>query len=264
MTTPCEVILFAADKSKADAVATLILQEVKRLEKKYNYFDPSSYLSELNSRKTQDLDLETMDVLRRSLLYYKQTNKIFDITIGTLKDIYKNAQTLDEVEEQKSFLMPFTGCEHIKINKKKLYFDNKYTKIDLGGFIKEYAVDRAVKIIRKAKIPSAIVNFGGDVYALGKKPNGDKFTIGIKDPHNTNEFKLFVTIENQALTTSASYERNYTIQNSSFSHIITKGSLDETVNSVSVISTNCVESGIFSTAIMIDSSLKTKNKVIIL
>lgn len=264
MTSPCEVILFSPTKSKADETAKAILNEAKRLEKKYNYYDPTSYLSSINSRQNSKLDMESKSLFQRAKLYYKATNGIFDITVATLKDLYTTHQTTKELEAQKSALLSYVGCEHFAIKKDKLYFDNIFTKIDLGGFVKEYAVDRAVAIVKKNKIKSALINFGGDIYAFNKKPNGEKFKVGIKDPKDQTKHVKFFEIENQALTTSASYERNYQIEDHSYSHIISKEDSNNIPLSATVISNSCVESGVYSTSLMIDKSLKAPNIVIFL
>ncbi len=262
MTSPCEVILFSDNKAKADKVAKAILNEAKRLEKKYNYYDSNSFLSLINSRQENSLDSESKSLLQRAKQYYKQTEGIFDITVATIKDLYTTQKTMNELEKQKATLLPYVGCEHFEIKKDKIYFDNEFTKIDLGGFVKEYAVDRAVSIVKKNKIKSALINFGGDIYAVGKKPNGEKFKVGIKDPKNPTQHAEFVEIENQALTTSASYERNYQIEDHSYSHIISKESHNNAPLSVTVISNFCIESGVYSTSLMINISLKTQNMVI--
>ncbi|NPA73225.1 MAG: FAD:protein FMN transferase [Epsilonproteobacteria bacterium] len=266
MTTPCELLIYHKDKTVTDAVARLILQEAKRLEKKYNYFDDTSFLSALNSRKIDKIDTETKNLIHRAMLYYSKTDKVFDITIATIKEIFNTENNIEKLYSQKEKLLKFVGCEHIKIKKNRLIFDNPYTKIDLGGFVKEYAVDRAAIIAKKYKISSAIINFGGDIFAIGKKPNGQKFEIGIKNPLDPTKFIRSVSIENQALTTSASYERNVKIEGSIFSHIISKEEYSDEIkpNSVTVISDNCVESGVFSTALMIKPSIKTKHRVIML
>jgi len=264
MTTPCEVVLFSNDKAKADETAQTILKEAKRLQKKYSYFSKESLLYSLNSRAVNELDTETKELLRRAIKYYKITRKTFDITVATVKDLYREDFKLEEFLEKKAKLLEFTGCEHISIKKNRLYFDNPYTKIDLGGFVKEYAVDQAVKILKKAKIRSALVNFGGDIYALGRKPDAERFKVGIKNPKNPKEFIEFVRLEDQALTTSASYERNIMIEGELFSHIISKENIQNTPSSVTVISKNCVESGVFSTALMVNPNISTKNRVILL
>ena len=263
MTTPCEVSLFCDDKGKADRVAQLVLEEAKRLEQKYNYFAENSYLSQLNRRETDALDVETKELLRRAIQYYRLTGGVFDITVATIKDLYRDDNSLEALHKTKEKLLPFTGCEHLKIKKDRLSFDNPYTKIDLGGFVKEYAVDQAVKIVKKHKIQSALINFGGDIYAVGKKPEGQTFRVGIKNPQAPETFIQFVEIENEALTTSASYERHVSIDGERFSHIIDKGGKREKPSSVTVISGNCVQSGVYSTALMITPDMETNMRVIV-
>ncbi len=264
MSTLCELILFAAEKSQADTAAQAVLIETKRLEKKYNYYDPVSLLSQINRRETVELDAETKNILQRAKQYYTLTNRHFDITIATLKPLYNSENNIQTLQRKREQLLAYTGCEHFNIKRNKILFDNPHTQIDLGGFVKEYAVDRAVQLLKKKKITSALVNYGGDIYALGKKPDGTRFTVGIKDPKEPTRYAQEVALEDDALTTSASYERNYTIDSQTFSHIISKTTPASLSRSVSVISSNCVESGIFSTALMIDKTIPTKNKTLFL
>ena len=264
MTTPCEVILYSDTKMKADKVAQDILKEVKRLEKKYNYYDATSFLSQINLRHVSELDIETKTLLSRAKQYYKITSGIFDITLATIKELYKSNTEIDELEKEKEKLLLFVGCEHFSIKRNKIIFDNLFTKLDLGGFVKEYAVDQSIKIVKKHKIRSAMINFGGDLYVLGKKPNGQKFSVGITDPNDSTKHAHFIELENQALTTSASYERNYQIEDGVYSHILSKTVASSTSLSVSVISSNCVESEVFSTALMIDPTIQHNHQTIII
>jgi len=263
MTSPCEVHIYASNKSHCDEVAKKILRMAKGLEQKYNFYDPNSYLSTLNQRKTNLLDAQTKDLLSRAKLFYTQTKGIFDITAGTLTQSRK-LPTLDEVEKEMKKLEPFVGVEHFKIKKNKLIFDNPHTLIDLGGFVKEYAVDVAVKILKKEKIASALVNFGGDIYALGLKPNGEKFSIGIKNPKNPQEYISNVKISNEALTTSASYERKHKVEGKEYSHIISKNSLQKEIISATVIASTVVEAGVSSTALMVEPQLTTSLKRVLI
>ena len=265
MSTPCELILYESQKAKADSVAESVVVEVKRLEKKYNYYNKESLLSSINSRTESNLDKETKSLLQRAKQYYALTNSIFDITVATFKDLYKSESSLEILNAKKKKLMPYVGCEHFEIKKDKIVFDNEFTKIDLGGFVKEYAVDRSALVIKKAKIKSALINYGGDIYAHGKKPDGSKYRIGIKNPENKAEHIEYIDIENQALTTSASYERSYSIDEKSFSHILSKQEYKKQApKSVSIVSSNCVESGVYSTALMIDPELIHSNKSFII
>jgi len=264
MTTPCELILYSDSKAKTDRAAQLILKEAKRLEKKYNYFNNSSYLSQINQRLVDELDAETKDILQRAKKYYTATNGVFDVTVATIKDLFRQTSTVEELQREKATLMPYVGCEHFTIKRDKISFDNTFTKIDLGGLVKEYAVDRGAKILKKHKIDAGLINFGGDIYALGKKPNGEKFKIGISDPSDKKRHISYFELEDQALTTSASYERNYTISGQTFSHIIDTGRSSTKPLSVTVISGNCVESGVYSTALMLEPGLPTEHQIFII
>jgi len=263
MSTPCELIIYETQKSKADSLAESVVLEAKRLEKKYNYYDKNSFLSLINTRQVYQLDQESKMLLQRAKQYYTLTNGIFDITIATLKPLFVSETSLSKLAEKKAKLLPFVSCKHFEIKKDKIIFDNEYTQIDLGGFVKEYAVDRTMQILKKKKIKSALINFGGDIYAIGKKPNGERFKIGIKDPHDPQKHIEYIEIEDQALTTSASYERNHMIEKEQFSHIISKEESSQRPHSVTVISSTCVESGVYSTALMIEPELKHKNRAII-
>ncbi len=264
MSTPCELLLFSNTKHAADSAAQAVVKESKRLEKKYSYYDPASLLYRINSREVHELDAETKTILQRAKRYYGVTHGIFDITIATVKELYRTLDDTAELEAKKAALLPYTGCEHFEIKKKRIYFDNPHTRIDLGGFVKEYAVDRAALVLQKHHIAAALVNFGGDIYAYGKKPDASPFKVGIKDPSDPRHHATFVTLENEALTTSASYERHYNVGTKTYSHIIAKHDPTDAPRSVSVVSSNCVESGIYSTALMIDATLPTHNQVIIL
>ncbi len=264
MSTPCELLLFSHTGHTADSLAQIIVKESKRLEKKYSYYNPSSLLYRINNREEQTLDAETKSILQRAKQYYGATNGIFDITVATIKELYRTLSDTAELEEKKAQLLPYMGCQHFTIKKNRINFDNPHTRIDLGGFVKEYAVDRAVLLAKKHNISAALINFGGDIYAYGNKPDNTPFKVGIKDPKNPQRHATFVILQDEALTTSASYERRYRVGATSYSHIIATKNTANTPNSVSVIASNCVESGIYSTALMIDTTLTTNNRVIIL
>ena len=263
MTSPCELHIYSNDENKSRLIAKKILTMAKELEFKYNFYNPNSYLSALNQRRTDIVDMQTKDLLSRAKLFYKKTNGIFDITMGTLTQSRK-LESIQKVEEAIDKLKPYLGIDHFQIKKNKLKFDNPHTLIDLGGFVKEFAVDQAVKILKKEKITSALINFGGDIYALGSKPNGEAFSIGIKNPLNPTEYLTHATIANQALTTSASYERHHSIEDKTYSHIISQTELQNQILSATVISSSVIESGVFSTALMIDSEVNCSNSKILI
>ena len=247
MGTECELQLFAP-RPKADQCAQAIVKEAKRIEKRYNYYDPSSLLGRINARKERRLDPETKFLLQRAKEFYLQTHGLFDITVATIKECYKH-KSMAKFRECIERFSPFMGCERFEIQKDKILFDNPHTKIDLGGFAKEYAVDRALLEVKKRKISSALINFGGDLYLHGSRPDGSPFRIGIKDPQNPQRFIRFIEEKNCAIATSAHYERGYDIEDRRFSHIL-KGSAK--VASATIIAPRCLDAGVWATVSTLD------------
>lgn len=252
MTTECNVKLCADTKHAAQKCFHEIFNNTFRLERKYNFYDRKSYLSKkVNNRKnnTVSLDTETLFVFQKIREYSEATNGVFDITVGTLKACFK----LDELSELQTCIdknRAHTGLEAWSLSKKKLKTRDSQTLFDLGGVIKEYAVDEAAKIAKKYGIKAALIDYGGDIYGYGCKPDGNPFTIGIKNPKNLKEYIFAMPLSNQALTTSASYERNTKIEGEIFSHIIGKDYSVEIISS-SVISKSALTSGIYSTVFML-------------
>src|SRR5690606_17140878 len=54
--------------------------------------------------------------------------------------------------------------------------------IDLGAIAKGYGADRAVQLLKEHGVVRALVDLGGDVYALGTRPDGTPWRLGIRHP----------------------------------------------------------------------------------
>ncbi len=264
MTTPCEIQIFAPHKAKAENIAKSIKKNTRRLEKKYNFYDEQSFLSSLNNREhsttTINIDDETQQVLQSVRKLEKQTKGIFDVTVGTFKQRAGFKQST-EIEEYRSQLKPFTGQGSWFVKDNKIVFNNPYVKLDLGGVIKEYAVDQGAAIARKSGC-SSLINFGGDIFANGNKPDGSPFVVAIKNPENPTESIAMVQLSDQGLTTSAHYERSLVVSGKNYSHIIgDQTAQSQSILSATVLSNSVMESGVYSTALMLNPNLDILDKV---
>lgn len=261
MTTPCSVLLYTKNVSQARRVFSAIEKNTRRLEKKYNFFSSDSLIAKINNRNKPELfiDEETHNVLSKVVALSARTEGKFDITMGTLKQCSK-LSGINEVEACRSRLRPFTGPSSWHLEAKKICFHNEHVKIDLGGVIKEYAVDQAGEIARKNKL-SALINFGGDIYVNGTKPDGSVFGVAIKNPKQKTQNIAVIKLCNQGLTTSAHYERSTVIEGKSYSHIVGSDESDCKVLSATVVSDSVLTSGVWSTALMIKPDLNVSEDV---
>ena len=256
MTVACNVILYAKDKQVAAVCYQKIKNNTLRLEKKYNFYNRQSYLSrEINRRKknTVTLDTETAEVLKK-IRVLSEVVDVFDVTVGTLKSCYK-LDTADKLQACMVQKNPFTGLNAWLLKGKKLHIRDKQTLFDLGGVIKEYAVDEAANIAKQHNVEAALISFGGDVFSYGNKSNGKPFAIGVQHPKNEGEYVTTLPLDNQAMATSSNQLRNSEIEGKMFPHIIGKKPNSTKIISATVISDSTLTSGVYSTAFMLEKNI---------
>lgn len=179
----------------------------------------------------------------------------FDISMGILSaewDIVNNPHvpTAEKI-----------AADLAQVGYEKIVLENGEIKtpegmiIDLGGIAKGYAADALAKKYREAGVKSALINLGGNIYAIGNKPDGSKFLIGIADPDNSTDYFAVIEIADTALVTSGAYERNFTAPDGTFYHHIldpkTGYPADSGVISVSILSDNSTLADALSTAVYI-------------
>ena len=96
---------------------------------------------------------------------------------------------------------------------------NPMVQIDLGGYAKGYALDRAAAILREKGSTNALVNIGGNVIALGAK--GDQpWRIGIQHPREPRPLATMPLYDGEAIGTSGDYQRYFESGGERFSHLL--------------------------------------------
>lgn len=83
-------------------------------------------------------------------------------------------------------------------------------QLDFGALAKGYTSDCVTEILRENGVGSALVNLGGNVHAVGAKPDGSAWRVGVQDPFSPSEQVCILEIENEAVITSGNYERYFT------------------------------------------------------
>jgi FAD:protein FMN transferase len=73
------------------------------------------------------------------------------------------------------------------------------TEVDLGGIAKGYAVDRAIEVLMRMGMDSALVNAGGDVRHCGS----GSVMIHLRDPADPARIARSIALDNAALASSA-------------------------------------------------------------
>lgn len=126
----------------------------------------------------------------------------------------------------------------------------KNKKINLGGIAKGFITDRLVDNLHKNEVNSALINLGGNTYAMGRKPSGENWKIGVQDPKDETAIVGYITAENIAVITSGDYQRYAEIDGKRYHHILdpkTGYPANSDIHSVTVICTDATTADALST-----------------
>ena len=96
---------------------------------------------------------------------------------------------------------------------------NPAVQLDLGGYAKGYALDRAATILRANGVANALINIGGNVMALGTK-NGEAWRVGIQHPRQPGALATLALHDGEAIGTSGDYQRYFELNGLRYCHLL--------------------------------------------
>lgn len=253
MGSTCRLLIDADENWAASLAISLAEDEVHRIERKYSFFAKNSYLSEINRHAAVvaaiEIDDETADLLDFSAINFQVSGGLFDVTAGILRRAYDFR--LHEVREGCDIeaLVEKVGFGKLLWRKPSLGFAILGLTLDFGGICKEYAVDRAVAILRDHDISAGLVDLGGDIAVTGPTRSGDGWIIDVRDPSSYQNCLMKVCLSAGAIATSGDYEQYVTIDGRRFGHIInpTTGIPSFGMISATAIARSCIVAGAATT-----------------
>lgn len=181
MATVFEVFIIHEDTSYAEQAAYATFNLLDRLEAELSRYVENSDISIINNLPVGEkytAGINTFSCLKQCQRLYYDTNKCFDITIGTLFDCWlsKDKKLLNPTDEQLVWAKEHTGADLYLLDDEFITVELKVSplKIDLGGFGKGYAVDEMVKVFADWGITKALIHGGrSSVFGMGC-PEGEK------------------------------------------------------------------------------------------
>lgn len=201
-------------------------------------------------------------VIQQAKYFARITKGAYEPTIGPLVDLWNITGTdkderhsipTEEEIKKRMALVDYNDLELMDNN--HVYLKREGMKLDLGGIVKGYAADEVKRIFIENGIESAIIDLGGNVYALGKKENGEAWRIGIQDPFEvTGSYLGILSVEDKSIVTSGDYERFFIYEGQKYHHIIdskTGYPSENEVAGVSIISDKSIDGDALSTALFI-------------
>ncbi len=211
---------------------------MQKVAKRFNAHDPASPIYAFNQKGTPIRDKEIINLARVALEVSRKSQGAFDITVYPLVKLWGFYEGLSQevpAPEKIREILGNVGYKHLIISDTELKSGQKNIAIDLGGIAKGYVVGQGIDALKKEGISSAIIQAGGDVYALGNK-NGKPWNVGIRNPRGEGILG-YLEVEDLAIMGSGDYERYYVREGKRFHHIIDPktGSPSTGVSGVTVI-----------------------------
>ncbi len=264
MSSVCEVRLEGVDEPALAAAAQAAIVEVRRIEVKYSRYREDSIVSRLNAAAGTGVftpvDAETASLLRFAAQLHTLSDGLFDITSGVLRRAWDfSARRVPDALELAQ-LLPLIGAARIEWRDEAVHLPLAGMQIDLGGFGKEYAADRAASVLEALGQRHGFVNLGGDIRVVGPRHGGRPWRFGIQHPRRTEATIASIDMTQGALASSGDYERYFEQGGRRFCHILDprSGWPVSAWASVSVTAPACVAAGALSTIAMLKGKGATR------
>lgn len=230
--------------------------EILKLDKILDCHNEDSEISRLNRERSGVFSETAADILSKAkklCLEYPSC----DITAGELISLWginTDSPRRPEQEEIASALEN-RDINGLEINGRQISLSSG--SIDLGCCAKGYACDVIKQMLLESDVSNAVVTFGSSSLLFGEKPNGELFTVDIRDPFNKADTIGYLALGECFLSTSGGYERYAEIDGERLSHIfdLDTGCPSETdLVSVTVVGYSGILTDMASTAVYIDGS----------
>ncbi|NJR72071.1 MAG: FAD:protein FMN transferase, partial [Gammaproteobacteria bacterium] len=216
--------LNAPDALLAKHAAALAIAEVERIEKKYSRYLTDSVVSIVNNQAGRGvpskIDSETALLLDFANTCYVESDGLFDITSGVLRRVWNFKAAKPPHQAEIASVLPLIGWPRVIRTQDTIYLPVVGMELDVGGFGKEYAADRAAAILLAANISSGFVDLGGDIVVLGADDDGTPFSLGVRHPRLANQLLVTLDIAQGAVASSGDYERFIAYEGKRYSHIL--------------------------------------------
>jgi thiamine biosynthesis lipoprotein len=225
--TRVEVTIAGVDEARARQAAAAVLAEFDRLHRLLHAWQPSA-VTELNAAiaagRPHEVPEEVAALLRDAQGVARDGDRLFDPGIGALVRLWgfhadEFVARLPADADIAAWLKSRPSVLDLTIAGRTVTSSNRDVAIDLGGYAKGYALDRALALLRAQGVGNALVNIGGNVIALGDK-NGVPWRVGIRHPRTAGHLATLELRDGEAIGTSGDYQRYFELGGARYSHLL--------------------------------------------
>jgi thiamine biosynthesis lipoprotein len=222
------LIIVSADSNKANHLARKSYELVDSLNHIFSNYDSSSELSKINASAgllPYKMSTAMLDLVQKSQYAYIQSKGAYDISIGPLSSLWRNARKAKLFPEASTVLATkkLVGFAQIKINKRlgTIFLPSVDMQLDFGGIAKGYIAQWVINFLKANGIQQALVDAGGDIVMSGPPLNQQGWLIGVNLPETTDQLlNKKLQLSNCSVATSGDVYQFIEYKGVKYSHII--------------------------------------------
>lgn len=243
-----------------------------KYDKLFNKNQKNSDIWNINHSNTAavSVDSETIALLKEACYYAELSHGLLDPTIGSVSSLWNFHASSEPVAPESvapTLVLPSSellaaALHHVDyktiiINEtdSTITLTDPLTQIDLGFIAKGYIANQIKDYLTRQGVTSALINLGGNIQAIGTKPDGSDFAIGIQKPFaDSGTAALTLSIADCSVVSAGTYERYFMHDNVLYHHILDTATgypVDNSLASVTVIAQDSTQADALSTWCMI-------------
>ena len=241
------------------------LVEYNQLYDIYNDYDGVTNIKTINDNAgiaPVTVDDKILGMLELAQTMYDTTGGKLNIALGSVLNIwhnYREAALADDndsnnqlpTQEELDAAAQHCDIANLIIDEdaKTVYLADPAMSLDVGSVGKGYAVEMVCQAAEARGLTSALVSVGGNLRAIGVKPDGSQWTGGVENPWSSSDVYTSdsmldgaINMSDMALVTSGDYQRYFVVDGKRYHHLIDPDTLWPAAyfNSVTVL---CPDSG---------------------
>lgn len=256
---------FSAYGSGVDTALEEARDRVLELEAKWSATEENSEIFQLNHGNGEVISLscDTADILNFTLEIAEKTDGALDPTLYPVLTAWGFTTKENQIPKAAELqtLLENTGWEKVSSEGNQVQIPEGM-ELDLGAVGKGYAGDEAAEILKEKGITSDLLNLGGNVQAIGSRPGGGSWRLGIRDPSGEGNIGI-LEVSDQAVVTSGNYERYFVGEDgNTYAHILDPSTgypVKNGLMSVTVITKEGKKADALSTSLFVMGLEKAEN-----
>jgi thiamine biosynthesis lipoprotein len=230
MGTVAEIAVVAedGDAQRAYAAIDAACAALRDVEWRMTRFRDDSEVGRANLGAARDavaISADTAMVLAEALRWAEASGGAFDPCLGGAIELWDVARRREPPPAEAVRAVAGRGLWRaldldLGAGRERVRFGDRDVRLDLGGIAKGFGVDRAVAALRERGIERALVNVGGDLYALGASEDGDPWRVGVQRPDDPSRVAETLLVADAAIATSGDYLQYFEHAGRRYHHLL--------------------------------------------